>query len=504
MAEKRRTHLRLLRIWFAAVLAGFFLAGCAVGPDFKPLAAPDTASYTEKPMPGKTSAAPIPGGEEQRFVLKKDIPGQWWELYHSPELDGLIRQALMASPSVAASKAALRQAKEYLVAGQGSYYPNVDANASVIRQKSSGAGTRQPNADTGPFTLHNASVGVSYSLDFFGGMRRELESLQSQADYQAFQLEGVYLSLTSNIVTTAVQEASIRAQINAMREIVDLQEKQLAVVERQLQLGAVSRADMLTQKTQLAQTKALLPQMGKELDQIRHRLSVLAGKLPGQAFLPEFDLGDFTLPVELPVSLPSAFVRQRPDILASEALLHSASAQVGVATANLYPQITLTGTYGTQAIRAGKLFSAESAFWSLGTGLLQPVFRGGELTAMRRAANAAYDQAEAQYRQTVLLAFQDVADVLRALDADAQALKAQAEAEAAAKETLELARVQFELGSVSYLTLLNAQRDEQQARIGLIHAQALRYADTAALFQALGGGWWNRPQETPPAAAGKE
>ncbi len=504
MAGKKRTYLWLLRSWLVVVLAGTLLAGCAVGPDFKPLAAPDTSSYTVKPLPEKTAAAPTGGGVEQRFVLKKDIPGQWWELYRSPELDGLIRQALAGSPSLSASKAALRQAKEYLIAGKGSYLPRVDANTSAARQKSSSAGTRQPNADTSPFTLYNASVGISYSLDLFGGMRRELESLQSQVDYQAFQFEGVYLALTSNIVTTAVQEASIRAQIKATRDIVDVQEKQLAVVERQLQLGAVSRADMLAQRAQLAQTKASLPLLGKDLDQIRHRLSVLAGLLPGQAGLPEFDLSDFTLPRELPVSLPSSFVRQRPDILASEALLHSASAQVGVATANLYPQITLSGTYGSQAIKAGNLFGANSAFWNLGAGLLQPVFRGGELTAIRRASIAAYDQAEAQYRETVLLAFQDVADVLRALDADAQALKAQAEAETAAKETLDLARIQFELGSVSYLTLLNAQRQEQQARIGLVQAQALRYADTAALFQALGGGWWNRPQDTAPAAAKKE
>lgn len=487
-----------------SIIVAIFLAGCAVGPDFKEPAAPDVASYTTQSLPEKTASAPVPGGEEQRFAFRKDIPDQWWTLYRCPSLDKLIRQALSDNPSLAASKAALRQSQEFLTAGKGSYFPHVDANASAVRQKSSGAATRQPNADTSAFTLYNASVGVSYSLDFAGGMRRELESLQSLADYQSFELEGAYLALTSNIVTTAVQEASLRAQIEAVKEIASIQEKQLGVVERQLQLGAVSRSDMLAQKVQLAQTEALLPPLEKQLDQTRHRLSVLAGRLPGQEGLPEFAFEELTLPKELPVSLPSELVRRRPDIRASESILHSASAQVGVATANLYPQVTLSGTYGSQALKAADLFGAHSAFWNLGAGLLQPVFRGGELSAMRRAAISAYDIAESQYRQTVLLAFQDVADVLRALDADARTLKAQAEAEAAAEEALGIAGSQFSLGAASYLTLLNAQQQYQQARIGLVQAQATRFADTAALFQALGGGWWNRSQDAARALSAKE
>ncbi len=469
--------------------------GCAVGPDFKRPDAPKTASYTAEAQPERTTSTPYSGGETQRFMPGQDIPGQWWLLFHSSELDEVIKRAIADSPSLSAAQATLRQAQEYYIAGQGSYFPTVDANVSAIRQKNSGAASRQANADTSAFTLYNASVGVSYSLDLFGGLRRELESLKSQVDYQTFLLEGTYLTLTSNIVTEAVREASLRGQIKATKEISDDQEKQLALVERQFDLGAVSMSDVLAQKVVLAQTRATLPPLFKELDFSRNRLSVLSGRFPSDAGLPEFDLDKLKLPQDLPVSLPSELVRQRPDIRASEALLHAASADVGVATANLYPDITLTGTYGSKAIGTGNLFGANAAFWSLGAGLLQPIFRGGELSAMRRAAIAAYDSAESHYRETVLLAFQDVADVLRALDTDALTLKARTDAEAAAREFLDLTRQQFKLGSVNYLNLLIAQRQHQLAQIGMVQAQAQRLADTAALFQALGGGWWNRTQE---------
>jgi NodT family efflux transporter outer membrane factor (OMF) lipoprotein len=292
-----------------------------------------------------------------------------------------------------------------------------------------------------------------------------------------------------------VKQASLRAQINATQDILTAQEKQLEVVERQFQVGGVSGSDVLLQRTQVAQTRALLPPLERDLAQAGHQLAVLAGKLPSEAVLPAFTLEALKLPQELPVSLPSSLARQRPDIRAAEALLHQASAQIGVATANLYPQTTLTGSYGSLATRTGDLFSSGAGIWSLGASILQPLFHGGELTARRRAAVAAYDQAAAQYRETVLQAFQNVADTLRALEADARTLKAQAEAESLARDTLDLIRKQFELGAVSYLSLLDAQRQYQQVRINLIQAQAARYADTAALFQALGGGWWNRPAQ---------
>jgi len=488
------TRLSDLRVFVLAAIAGAVLAGCAVGPDFHTPEAPAATAYTASAMPPETAASPGPGGTAQRLVPEQEIPAQWWTLFHSTALDQLVRQALADNPTLTAAQATLRQSQESLRALVGSaLFPSVDANASISRQKISGAAFGQPESQFSPFTLYNASVSVSYALDLFGGARRELEALQSQVDFQRFQLEGAYLTLTSNVVTTAVKEASLRAQIRATLEIVAALEKQLDLVERQFQLGGVARSDVLTQRVQLAQTRATLPPLEKELALTRHQLAVLAGRLPGEAAaLPEFDLDGLELPQQLPVSLPSSLVRQRPDVRASESLLHAASAQVGVATANLYPRLTLSGSYGSEAVKPGSLFSGGTEVWSLGAGLLQPLFHGGELSAKRRAAVAAYDQAAAQYRATVLLAFQNVADVLRALEADARALQAQADAEAAAHDTLDLTQKQFQLGAVSYLLLLNAERQYQQSRISLVQAQAVRFADTAALFQALGGGWWNR------------
>ncbi len=484
-------HL-LARIIIPALVFGIALPGCAVGPDFRSPGAPGTATYTAKAMPEQTVSAPVAGGGEQHFVSKQDIPEQWWTLYQCPDLDQLIRLALKDNPTLAAARATLGQAQENLNAGYGALFPSVDAQASVSRQKVSGISAGEPNVSISPFTLYNASVNVSYTLELFGGTRRELETLQSQVDYQQFQLEAAYLTLTSNVVTTAVKEASLRAQIHSYKDIISAQEKQLEVVEDQFRIGSVSLPDLLAQKALLAQTRAILPPLEKELAQTGHQLAVLTGRLPSEAKLPDFDLDGLKLPRELPVSLPSELVRQRPDIRASESLLHAASAQVGVATANLYPQVNLSGSYGSMTTKAGDLFTSGMGVWSLGAGVLQPVFHGGELTARRRAAVAAYDAASAQYRLTVLQAFQNVADVLRALDADALALKAQAEAEAAARDLRDITGKQFSLGAVSYLTLLNSERQYQQARIGLVQAQAMRYADTAALFQALGGGWWNR------------
>ena len=476
-----------------AALASAALSGCAVGPDFVQPEAPKTSSYTASPLPAETAATPGTGGAAQRLVSGQEIPDQWWTLFHSPALDQLVRQALADSPTLAAAQAALRQAQETLRADLGvALSPAVDAGLSGRRQRTSGAALGQPNAPANEFDLYNASVNVSYSLSLVGGAQRELESLRSQVDYQRFQLEGAYLALTSNLVTTAVKEASLRAQIRATQEIITAQEKQLAIVERQFTLGAVSRPDVLAQRSQLAQTRAGLPPLDKALAQTRHALAVLAGRLPSASGLPEFELATFELPQTVPVSLPSALVRQRPDIRASEALLHQASAQIGVATAALFPQITLSGAIGSETTRSQDLLSSGTGVWNFGAALLQPVFHGGELVARRRGAIAAYDQAAAQYRQTVLLAFQNVADVLRALDTDAAALKAQAEAESAAQDALTLSESQFKLGAVSYLVLLNAQRQYQQAHIALVQAQATRFADTAALFQALGGGWWNR------------
>jgi NodT family efflux transporter outer membrane factor (OMF) lipoprotein len=491
----------------------FVLASCAaLGPDFKSPGAPaaaDGGSYTPEPMPQQTAAAPGGAGAAQRFSPGQDIPAQWWLVFHSDALDRLVRASLARSPTLAAAQAALRQAQETLNAQTGTLlYPNVTGQLGVTREKI-GLGSFAPGGSIGStaapggtgssaapggsiFTLYNASVNVSYTLDVFGASRRELESLQAQVGFQHFQVEAAYLALTSNVVTTAIRESSLRAQLQATQEVLAAQERQLDIIEKQFAVGAVARSTVLVQRTQVAQTRATLPPLEKALAQTRHQLSVFAGKLPGESGLPEFQLDSLLLPLELPVTLPSSLVRQRPDIQASEALLHAASAQIGVATANLYPQITLSGNVGSAALHAGDLFGSGSGFWSLAAGLLQPIFNGGALSARRRAAIAAYDQAAAEYQGTVLTAFQNVADALRALDLDASALKTQAETEVLARESLELATQQYQVGAVSYLTLLDAQRSHQQARIGLVQAQAARYADTAALFQALGGGWWNR------------
>ena len=499
------SHFGRLPIAVITAATAIMFAGCAVGPDFLPPQPPAAGSYTATTLPEATAGTPGSAGAPQRFIPGQEIPGDWWTLFHSEGLDRLIRQALAKSPTLALAQAMILEARENRRAQFGELFPGVDANLSASRQKISGAQFGQPDSTGGAFTLIDASLNVSYTLDLFGAARRQLEALDAQVEFQQFLLEGAQLTLVSTIVVTAVKEASLRSQIRATQEIAALQKKQLAVVERRLDLGGVSLPDVLAQRAQLAQTRATLPSQERDLEQTRHQLAVLVGLFPSEAVLPEFELAGLHLPEELPVSLPSSLVRQRPDIRAAEALLHAACATVGVATAQLYPQITLTGGFGSMAATAGSLFDSSSTIWNLGAGLMQPVFHGGTLSARKRAAAAAYDQAAAQYRQTVLISFQSVADVLRALEADARTLKAQAETEAVAGESLGFTRKQFQLGAVNYLTLLNAERQYQEARIALVQAHAARFADTAALFQALGGGWWNRaPQAEMAARTAKE
>ena len=488
----------------AIAATAVFLAACAVGPDYRAPAAPAASSYTEKAQPERTEAAAVRGGEAQRFEVGAEISADWWKLFGSPELDRLMRTALAGHPTLAAAQATLIQAQENLNAQYSVLYPSVDASLTARRQRTTGATFGNPSLPSNVFTLYNASVNVSYAIDTAGGARRELEALQAGIDFQRFQLEAAHLSLTANIATTVFREASLREQIRATREIVEAQERQLQLVEKQFALGAISRSDVLGQRTQLAQTRANLPPLEKALAQTRNQLAVLIGKFPGEAGLPELDLAAFQLPQVLPVSLPSDLVRQRPDIRAAEAVLRQTNARIGVAQALMFPQLTLSGTYGSAATSTSKLFDPGTTLWNIGASLLQPIFHAGQLQARKRGAQAAYDQAFAQYRQTVLGAFQNVADVLLALEFDAVALKAQAEAEAAARENLEVTRMQLQFGAANYLALFNAQRQYEQARIGLAQAQAARYADTAALFQALGGGWWKRGEqggETPPTLA---
>jgi len=465
-------------------------AGCAVGPDFKRPPPPGAEGYTPQPLE-KTSSANIGGGQAQQFQLGGDIPAQWWTLFHSEPLNRLVERALAANPNLEAARAALRQAQETVYVTRGALFPSVNANGSVVRQKTNGAQFGNPNATGSEFTLYNASVSVSYGIDLFGLARRTLESAEAQAEFQRFQYEAAYLSLTANVITAAIQEASLRAQIAATNEIIKLESDQLDVIQRQFDLGATARTNVLAQLAVLSQARATLPLLEKQLALTRNQLTALAGQLPNEEIGERFELTALELPQELPVSLPSRMVEQRPDIRAAEAQLHQASAQIGVATANMLPVVTLNGSLGSVATAAGDLFSAGSGVWSLGADLAQPIFHGVSLTHQRRAAIAAFDEAAAAYRSTVLLAFQNVADVLRSLQYDADAVQAQSSAAQAATDSLDIARAQYEQGAINYLSLLTAQQQYQQARLNLVTALAGRYADTAALFQALGGGWWN-------------
>lgn len=473
------------------------LVGCAVGPNFKTPAAPTTPRYTETPMPEQTVSAKSPGGQAQRFNLGEEIPADWWALFHSPALDALIRQGMANSPNIASAQAALRQARQNLLAEIGSgLFPSVSSAMSLERQRFAGDTIGVNESDI--FNLYNASVNVSYTLDVFGGIRRQIEAEAALVDYQRYQLEAAYLTLAANIVTTAITEASLRDQIRATHELINSQERQLQILQGQFKLGGVALTDVLTQQTEVSQTIATLPPLEKNLAQTRHALAVLVGSFPGDIHIPEFNLNTLTLPAQLPVSLPSNLVRQRPDVRAQEALLHQASAQIGVATANMLPQFTLTADYGYANNALNTLFTTTNSFWSIMGQATQPIFQGGALIAQRRAAVAAYDQAAAEYRQTVLTAFKNVADALRAVQMDAKALRAQAVAEKSARQTLALSEEQYRLGGVSYLNILTAERQYQSTRIDRIQAQAARFADTAALFQALGGGWWNRSALSTP------
>lgn len=460
-----------------------------VGPSFHTPAAPQTSRFTRIPLPKKTSA--------QYFAAGQDVPAEWWKLFRSPALNTLIVAGLNNSPTLQAAQAALREAEENWRGQIGNLLlPGVNGNFGASRQQGldfiPGVGKQRKR-----FNLFSATGNVSYLLDIFGGSRRQLEALKAQVDYQQFQLEATYLTLTSNIVTTTITIASLEAQLKATEELAQLQKAQLSIVNKQFRLGGTSGSDVLTQETQVAQTLALIPPLKQALAAARDALAVLVGQYPSELQIPKITLNSLHLPSTLPLSLPSALVQQRPDIRQQEALLHAACAQIGVATANMLPQITLTAYYGQNSDRLSDLFSPDSMIWFVGGSLLQPIFHGGYLMAQRRAARDAYEEAYAMYKQTVLQAFQNVADSLEAIKNDSDAFNAEKKAEIAAQRSMNLVQKQYRLGGVSYLLLLNAQRQYQRARVNRIQAEAARLSDTAALFQALGGGWWNRDLRLP-------
>jgi NodT family efflux transporter outer membrane factor (OMF) lipoprotein len=467
------------------------MAGCTLGPDFHSPAAPAATQFTKEPLPAQTESAPVKGGEAQHFANGADIPGEWWTLFHSDALDALVRDALRANPTLSAAQASLRAAMENVRAQISLYSPQITANLGANANRQSAALSPALKSNALLYSLYQAQLNVAWTPDIFGNNRRQVEALQAQADAQRYQLDAAWLALTSNVVAAAVQEVSLRGQIAATRQTISSITDALAIIRRQMELGQIAGDAVAAQEAALAQARQALPPLEKQLAQERDLLTALAGRLPSDEISQTFDLDSLQLPQELPLSLPSKLVEQRPDIKIAEQNLHAASAEIGVAVTNMFPQITLSADIGTVASRIGDLVQPGSAFWNAGGNLLQPVFEAGRLQHLTRAAEATYDQSAANYRNTVLAAFQNVADTLHALDSDAELLNAAAATEAAALRSLNISRRQVELGQIQYLGLLSAQQAYQQAVIGRIQAQASRFADTAALFQALGGGWWN-------------
>jgi NodT family efflux transporter outer membrane factor (OMF) lipoprotein len=476
-----------------AISALLFTAGCVVGPRFKTPAAPDVSGYTLAPITTTSATPNVAGGEAQQLVQGRDIPGDWWTLFHSKPLNDLIERSLKANPDLKAAQAALLVARENVLAQRGAYYPNISGSFSATRAKTSNELSPVPNASVFLYSLFTPEVSVSYTPDVFGLNRRTVESLKAQEEQVRFVLAATHITLSSNVAATAIQEASLRAQIDATNELIKINTDMLGILRKQYAKGYASELDVAAQESQLAQVAATLPPLLKQLAQQRDLLAVLSGGFPVQDLAEKFELSNLQLPRELPVSLPSQLVEQRPDVRQAEENLHSASALIGVARANRLPSFSLTGDIGSMALAFSNIFSAGNGFRDVTAGVTQPIFQGGTLMHRERAARAAYVQADEQYRSTVLTAFQNVADTLNVLQQDADGLKAAAAAKDAAAVTLDLAEKQFQAGYASYLALLSAEQAYQQAVISLVQAQGNRYADTAALFQALGGGWWNRP-----------
>ncbi|MHA6205426.1 efflux transporter outer membrane subunit [Dyella soli] len=482
------------RLCVAAALASALVAGCAVGPDFKRPAVPAVSGYTEQPVTTTAATAGVTGGAAQHFAQGSDVSGDWWTLFHSRPLNDLIEQSLANNADLKAAQAALAVARENALAQRGTYYPSVAASFSASRQRQAGTIAPTPSSNAFQYNLFTPQVSVSYVPDIFGLNRRTVESVQAQEQSVRFQTIATQITLSTNVVAAVVQLAALQTQVDATRELVDINTRMVKILREQLAKGYASGLDLAAQESQLEQVNATLPPLIKQLAQQRDLLAVLVGRFPDQASIAHFDLDSLQLPEELPLSLPSALVAQRPDVLQAEANLHAASAQVGVAIANRLPNIVLSGNVGSTALSMGQLFKSGTEFWAIGADITAPIFQGGTLLHQERAAKAAYVQAAEQYRSTVLTAFQNVADTLAALEQDAAGLKAAAAATEAARRTLDLSQRQVTAGYANYLALLNAEQSYQQARINLVQAQASRYADTAALFQALGGGWWNRAE----------
>jgi NodT family efflux transporter outer membrane factor (OMF) lipoprotein len=477
--------------------AAMVLASCAVGPDFLHPKAPETTRYTREPLTPQTSSTDAPTGRTQRFVQGRDIPQEWWALYKSPALNALIERALNNNPSLQSAIATLRAANQAVYAQEGHFFPLVQANFNPTRQLTAGSISPVLNSGANPFNLYTAQLQVAYTFDVWGLNRRSVESLEAQAANQRFQVEAAYLTLTSNVVVAAITEASLRGQIEATNELISINAKMLDIMQRQLKEGYANRNDVALQEAALAQVKATLPPLRKALAQQRDLLTALVGTFPSDEPLETFKLAKLNLPRDLPVSLPSQLIEQRPDVRAAQELLHSASAQIGVATANILPAFTIGANGGYINTALAGLIAPQNLFWTVAGNATQTIFDGGTLLHQLQQAKDTYNAAAWSYRGTVIGAVQNVADALRALQNDADALKAARDFERAAKISFDLARQQMQTGNANVLLLLTAQQAYLQAVIQVVQARAARLSDTAALFQALGGGWWNRASPLP-------
>lgn len=482
-----------VRQGIAIGLSAFSLMGCAVGPDFRTPDAPSVSSYLPSRSLDLSNGEKVPG---RTLARSADVPPDWWQLFRSPQLARLVRDGIANNPDLAAAEAAVRVAQFNALAERGALFPTVDAGADASRQRVAGEVVDPVTGDPSKVPIYNVTtrqVSVSFAPDIWGGRRRLVEAADAETEAQVFQREGVYLTLASNIALTAIEEARLRGQIATTRRVIDIQTQFLGILRRQHELGQIALPDVVVQETAVAQARLLLPPLQKELAQRRNALAVLTGRFSNAPDVPVFHLTTFKLPRRLPLSLPADLVRQRPDIRTAEANLRAANAQIGAALADRLPQVTLTANSGRAGSNMPDL-SPTGAFWAVAGGVGQKIFDAGTLYFRQRAAEEATNQAVAQYRSVVLTAFQNVGDVLRALQADAAALEAAIAAERSASNNIALLQRQFEQGQVSVPILLAAQESYLQTSLARVDAQASQLADTVALFQALGGGWWNRAE----------
>jgi NodT family efflux transporter outer membrane factor (OMF) lipoprotein len=484
--------VRWLNSGAAALAAMTFLTSCAVGPDFLQPAAPEVGGYTREPLAPRTSSSDAPTGRSQHFAPGRDIPQEWWALFKSPALNTLIKRSLNNNPTLQSAIATLRASKQAVYAQEGKFFPLAQANFNPTRQLTAGQIAPVLNSAVNPFNLYTAQVQVAYTFDVWGLNRRTVESLEALADSQRFQVEAAYLTLASSVALVAITEASLRGQIEATNQLIAINTKMLDILRRQLDTGYANRNDVALQEAALAQVKATLPPLRKALAQQRDLLAALVGAYPSQGPRETFRLADLELPTDLPVSLPSQLIEQRPDVRAAQDQLHSASAQIGVATANILPSFTINANAGYINTLLVGLLSPANEFWLLAGNATQTVFDGGTLLHELQGAKDTYNAAAWSYRGTVIGAVQNVADSLRAVQNDADALKAARDFERASKISFDLAQQQIQAGNANILFLLTAQSTYLNAVIAVVQARAARLSDTVALFAALGGGWWNR------------